>query len=129
MKKYIYIVVAALVGVAIAFTMVKQGEAKTLSVNEIGTDPAAYTGTITFRGVMGGISQADPSVVGVMDIKELQCTSANCNKILIPVKCAGNPPVLGDEVKVTGSFRVVPNGGYLFVADNVKVVKNHKIGG
>jgi len=129
MKKYIYIVVAVLVGVVTAFALVQQGEAKVLSVNEIGTDPAAFTGTITFRGVMGGISQTDSSVVGIMDVKELQCTSANCNKIMIPVKCAANPPVLGDEVKVTGSFRVEPTGGYMFVADNVKVVKNHKIGG
>lgn len=128
MKK-IYIVVAVLVGLLAAFAVVKQGEAKLLSVNEIGADPSAFSGTITFRGVMGGISQTDRSVIGVMDMKELQCTSPNCNKILIPVKCAGTPPVFGDEVKVTGSFRIEPNGGYLFVADNVKVVRNHKIGG
>lgn len=128
MKKNIIIVVAILVGAALGFAMVKQSDAKLLQVNEIGTDPAAYTGTITFTGVMGGISQADRSVIGVMDLKELQCTSPNCNKIMIPVRCQAPQPALGDEIKVTGTFKTEP-GGFMFVADSVKVVRNHKIGG
>ena len=128
MKKYIYLLVAVLAGAAISFSMVNKGNANVLNVNEIGSDPAAYSGTITVTGVMGGISRTDSSIFGVMDLKELQCTSANCNKVFIPVKYQGAQPVLGDEIKMTGTF-INSNGGYLFAADNVKVLRNHKIGG
>jgi hypothetical protein len=37
-------------------------------------------------------------------------------------------PVLGDEVRVTGSF-VNEGHGFLFSATAVKVIRNHKIGG
>ncbi|OGU05705.1 MAG: hypothetical protein A2075_24960 [Geobacteraceae bacterium GWC2_58_44] len=127
-KNYIYVMVAVIIGAVIAFGLVKQGEAKLLNVNEIGSDPSAFTGTITFTGVMGAVSQEDRSVIGVMDLKELKCTSANCNKILIPVKCVGAVPAMGDELKVTGSFVKNPTG-FMFAADKLKVVRNHKIGG
>ena len=128
MKKYIYVVVALAIGVAVAFGMAKQGNAKVLNVNDIGADPAAFTGTITVTGIMAGISQTDKDIFGIMDIKELQCKSANCNKIFIPVKYQGQQPVVGDEVRLTGNFQKLP-AGYLFAAEQMKVVKNHKIGG
>lgn len=128
MKKYIYVLVALLIGGAVAFGLAKQGDAKILNVNEVGSDPAAFTGAITLTGIMGGVSNTDSTIIGIMDLKELQCTSANCNKIFIPVKYSGAQPVLGDEVRVTGSF-VKLDGGYLFAAEQLKVVKNHKIGG
>jgi hypothetical protein len=127
-KNHIYIVVALLIGAVIAFALVKQGEAKVLNVNDIGADPSAFTGQITFTGIMGGVSNQDPKVVGIMDLKELKCTTPGCNKIFIPVKCNNNIPAFGDEVKVTGSF-MKDNRGYIFAAENIKVVKNHKIGG
>jgi len=128
MKKYIYVVVALAIGAAVAFGMAKQGNAKVLNVNDIGADPAAFTGTITVTGIMAGISQTDKDIFGIMDIKELQCKSANCNKIFIPVKYQGQQPVVGDEVRLTGNFQKLP-AGYLFAAEQMKVVKNHKIGG
>jgi len=128
MNKYIYVLVALVIGAAVAFAMVQKGDAKPLNVTEIGPDPSAFTGTITFTGVMGAVSEQDKNIVGVMDLKELQCKSANCNKMYIPVKCAGKVPVLGDEVKVTGSFVKDPKG-YFFNAEKIKVVRNHKIGG
>lgn len=128
MKKYIYVVVALVIGAAVAFAVAGKGDAKILNVNEVGSDPAAFTGTISLTGIMGGVSRTDSSIIGIMDLKELQCTSANCNKIFIPVKFAGAQPVLGDEVRMTGSF-VKLDGGYLFAAQTLKVVKNHKIGG
>jgi hypothetical protein len=128
MKKNIMIVAALVVGLAAAFAFSQQSGPKPLAVSDIGSDPAAYTGTITVTGVMGGVSQQDPSVFGVMDVKELQCTTANCNKVFIAVKYQGKPPVLGDELRMTGSFTPA-NGGYLFVAQSLKVLRNHKIGG
>lgn len=128
MQKYVYIAVALIVGVAVAFALTGNVDAKALNVNEVGADPSAFSGTITVTGIMAGTSQTDGSVFGIMDIKELQCRSANCNKIFIPVQYNGKHPVVGDEVKVTGSFKKL-DGGYIFTGQSIKVVKNHKIGG
>ena len=99
-----------------------------LQVNDVGADPAAYTGTLAVVGVTGGFSTQDPAVFGIMDLKELQCQTPNCKKWLLPVRFAGDLPVMGDEVRVTGSF-VPVQGGYLFKADQVEVLRNHKLGG
>lgn len=128
MKKYVFVAVAVVIGLAVAFGLAKQGDAKVLNVNDIGADPAAFTGTITVTGIMAGVSQHDKSVIGIMDIKELQCKSANCNKIFIPIKISGPLPIVGDEIRATGQFEK-NSAGYLFAAQQVKVVKNHKIGG
>ena len=128
MNKYIYIAVALLIGAVVAFGVAKQGEAKLLNVNDIGSDPSAFTGTINVTGIMAGTSQYDATVFGIMDIKELQCKSANCNKIFIPVKYQGKHPVIGDEVKLSGAFQKLDKG-YVFTAKKMTVVKNHKIGG
>ena len=128
MKKYTLIIMAFVAGIALTFVVINQLGAAALSVNDVGTDPAAYTGTITITGIMAGVSRLDPAVIGIMDKKELQCTTPNCNKLYIPVKVQGGLPRIGDEVRVTGSFVNMP-GGYLFMADKVKVVRNHRIGG
>lgn len=120
----IALAVVAIVGVVV-FSM---NEAKALNVNDVGNDPSSFKGPITITGIMGGVSQQDPSIFGIMDIKELQCTTANCNKLFIPIKYQGQIPKLGDEVRVSGSFIKEPDG-YLFTAQQVKVVRNHKIGG
>jgi hypothetical protein len=115
---------------ALATTLLVSGcnEAKALNVNEVGSDPAAYSGTITVVGVTKAFSKVDASVIGIMDLKELQCTTPNCNKPLLPVKYQGERPAVGAEVQVTGSFTQV-QGGYLFVANELKVVRHHQIGG
>lgn len=128
MKKSAVAAIAAAVVAIIGFIVITMGDARALNVNDVGNDPASFKGTITITGIMGGVSQQDPSVFGIMDIKELQCTTPNCNKLFIPVKHQGQTPRLGDEVRVTGSF-VKDSGGFLFAAQQVKVVRNHKIGG
>lgn len=127
MKKYLLIAVALMIGAGIAFGVAK-GDAKTLHVNDIGADPTAFTGTITVTGLIGGFSQNDRTIFGLVDLKELKCSSPNCNKIIIPVRHRGEQPKVGDEIKVTGSFVTEP-GGFMFEAQKVKVVKHHKIGG
>ena len=102
-------------------------EARALNVNEVGSDPAAYSGTITIVGVTKGFAQSDATVFGIMDIKEKQCNTPNCNMTMLPVKYQGSLPAIGDEVQVTGSF-VQIQGGYLFTANNVKVVRHHQVG-
>ena len=127
-KQYVVLAVALVIGLVLGFALLSKGDAKALNVNDIGADPAAFTGTITITGIMAGVSQYDKSVIGIMDIKELQCQSANCNKIFIPIKVTGALPTAGDEIRATGQF--LKNAqGYLFAAEKIKVVKNHKIGG
>ena len=128
MKKKIYFVVALLVGIALSYALFFRGDSNALHVNQLAADPSAYSGTITVTGIMAGTSPQDPSVFGIFDLKELKCTTPNCNKIYLPVKHQGAMPKPGDEVRVSGSF-LKTNDGFLFSASNVKVVRNHKIGG
>ena len=113
MKKYLYIAVAVVVTGIITFAFLSKGNAGALGVNDVASDPAAFTGGITITGVMAGVSRLDPGIFGIMDKKELQCTTANCNKFILPVRYQGKLPVMGDEVRVTGSF-ANDGRGYLF---------------
>jgi hypothetical protein len=83
---------------------------------------------VVVAGVMAGLHPQDPAIFGIMDVKELQCKSANCNRLIMAVKYQGQHPVLGDEVRITGNL-INTGQGYLFAAQNLKVVRNHKIGG
>lgn len=128
MKKRFSVYVTACVAALFLALLLSGCSSKAVSVNDVASDPAAFSGVITITGIMGGVSQMDKSVFGIMDVKELQCKTQNCNRVLIPIKYQGQIPVLGDEVRVTGSF-VKLSDGYLFAANEVKVVRNHKIGG
>ena len=128
MKKKIFIVAALFVGIVLAVVITSQGDDDILHVNQVGADPLAYSGTITVTGIMAGVSTSDPSIFGIYDIKELQCTTPNCNKIYIPVRYQGAMPKVGDEVRITGSFSKVAHG-ILFTAEKLKVVRNHPVGG
>ncbi len=97
-------------------------------VNDVVSDPDAYIGTLTVEGVVYTFSTQDQSIIGIMDKKELQCTTPNCKKNLLPMQFAGSRLSVGDEVKVSGSL-VKGNRGYLLTAKDVKVVATHKLGG
>lgn len=128
-KKYLMISGALVFFAALALIIVATpGGADVLNVNDVGSDPAAFAGDITVTGIVAGVSQQDPSIIGMMDKRELQCTTPNCNKLYIPFKASGYTPNRGDEVRIQGRF-IATAGGYLFMADNVKVVKTHRIGG
>lgn len=128
MKQKILIVAALLVGIVVAVVITSRNDTSILHVNQVGSDPLAYSGTITVTGIMAGVSNSDPTIFGIYDIKELQCTTANCNKLYVPVRHHGPMPKIGDEVRVTGSFLKVPQG-VVFTAEKVKVVRNHQVGG
>jgi hypothetical protein len=128
MKKHSVFAITACVAVLCLTMLISGCSSKAFSVNDVASDPTAFKGAITITGIMGGISVQDKTVFGIMDIKELQCKTQNCNRVLIPVRSQGKMPVLGDEVRATGSFVKLPDG-YLFEATEVKVVRNHKIGG
>lgn len=128
MKKFVLAGVALAVGIAVAFIFVRPQGAQLLHVSEVGSDPAAFVGTISVTGITAGFSRHDPTIFGLMDVKELQCTTPNCNKLLLPVKHTGKPPAIGDEIRISGAF-VQAGGGYLFAAESIEVVRNHKLGG
>lgn len=128
MKKNVFIIVALLAGIGLSYALFFKGNADALQVNQVAADPAAYNGPVTVTGIMAGTSQQDPTVFGMFDVKELQCKTPNCNKLYLPVKYQGAMPKLGDEVRVSGTFTQMGEG-YIFSATNVKVVRNHKIGG
>ncbi|QXE91704.1 hypothetical protein KP001_03960 [Geomonas subterranea] len=126
MKKIVFIAVALIIGVALAVTVSKVGEVKTVTVGEIGNNPQIFTETITLAGVMAGFSQYDKAVIGVMDPKEAVCKSG-CEKVYIPVKYPAQPPKVGDEIRATGKFTKYQSG-YMFIATKLKVVKHHNLG-
>jgi len=129
MRKNIVLAAALLVGVALAYALFFRGTADTLQVNQVAADPSAYSGTITVTGIMAGTSPQDPSILGIFDLKELNCTTANCNKLYLPVKYQGAMPKPGDELLISGSFMKMSDGGFIFSAASLKVVRSHSLGG
>ena len=99
-----------------------------LNVNEVASDPGAYVGTITLAGVTSGFSKDDKTLFGIMDLKELTCTSTTCNKVILPIRFQGPLPRFGDEVRVTGAFASDGNG-YFFNSEHLVVVQHHNLGG
>jgi hypothetical protein len=128
MKQKFFIAAALAVGIALSFALFYKGGAEVMNVNQVGSDPYAYSGNITVTGIMADISPENQAVFGMFDIKELKCKTANCNKLYLPVRHQGIMPKPGDELLVSGSF-VQDGAGMVFAAKNIKVVRNHKIGG
>ena len=58
-------------------------------MSDIGSDPAAYTGTITVTGIMGGCFPAGPEHLRHHGCQGAAVQDANCNKVFIPVKYQG----------------------------------------
>ena len=108
--------------------LIQRSKTPPLQVNQVVGDPAAFSGAVEVVGIMAATAQQDPTLFGIMDLKELACTTPNCNKALLPVAWSGSPPTLGDEVRITGRF--VKRGTYhVLAADGVKVVRHHQLGG
>lgn len=122
------------VGLILAFSLIilagcgKDRSTSALNINDLGADPGAYSGTLTVVGVTAAFTQQDRTLFGVMDKKELQCKTPNCNKMILPVRFRGPLPALGDEVLLSGSL-TKETAGYFFVAEQVEVLRNHKLGG
>jgi hypothetical protein len=123
-----YLLLIACIGLILSIGLFLAQKSTALNVNDVAADPTAFTGTITITGIVAGTSQADPTVIGMMDKKELQCTTSGCKKVYLPFKAPNYSAVRGDEVRVTGKF-ATSQFGYLFMADSISVVKRHNIGG
>lgn len=106
----------------------KDPSATAINVNDLGADPAAFSGPLTVVGVTAAFAQQDRTLFGVMDKKELQCQSPNCNKLILPVRTRGSLPTLGDEVLLSGTLAREASG-YVFAAEKIEVLRNHKLRG
>jgi hypothetical protein len=126
-KNYVRAALAALV-LVLALSACNQGTAATaaLNVNDLRSDPGAYSGVLTVTGIMAAVSQQDPQIFGIMDKSELTCNNPNCHKYFLPVRFAGQRPAHGDEVVVTGNF-VDEQGIKIITATAVNVLRNHKL--
>ncbi|PLX85575.1 MAG: hypothetical protein C0617_03505 [Desulfuromonas sp.] len=102
-------------------------EAPAFQVNDIISDPGAFSGSLAVVGIVYAYAQDDATLVGIMDKKELQCTTPNCKKVLLPVKVAGARPAIGDEVEAFGALAREPLG-YLLRAERVQVLASHNLG-
>lgn len=128
MKKILLAAVVAVAVVAGTIYALSGNKPIPLNVNDVASDPGGFTGTLAVTGVMAAASTNDKTIFGIMDKKELTCTTPGCNKFYLPVRWAGKLPAMGDEVEVTGSF-TKEGGGYIFSATGVDVLRNHKLGG
>ncbi len=114
--------------IAVLFFVVLLGgcsEEMTYQVNDVASDPGAFSGTLNVVGIVNAYSSNDPTLIGIMDKKELQCTTPNCKKVLLPVRYKGERPAIGAEVRVSGSIV----GGNMFQAETLDVLANHNLGG
>ncbi len=105
-----------------------KSETPALQVNDVVADPGAFSGSVSVQGIVYTYGKGDRSLVGIMDKKELQCTTPNCKKVLLPVKVKGRVPAIGEEVIVSGSFSETP-WGYALNAETVEVLATHNLGG
>lgn len=121
------ICIVFLMALLLAVTGCKENTA-VYQINDVVSDPGAYSGVLTLEGVVYAFADEDPSIIGVMDKKELQCKTPNCKKALLAMKVTDSKLSIGDEVKVSGSI-IKENWGYLLKADQVEVVARHKLGG
>lgn len=128
MKKILLVAIVAIAVAAGTFYALSGNKAIALNVNDVASDPGGFTGTLAITGVMAAASTNDKTIFGIMDKKELTCTTPGCNKFFLPVRWTGQIPAMGDEVEVTGTF-TQENGGYVFSATEVDVLRNHKLGG
>lgn len=96
-------------------------------VNDIVSDPGAFSEPLALEGIVYRFAQGDTSIVGVMDKKELQCTTPNCNKALLAVRVPGPQLAIGDEIKVSGTI-TKESWGYILKAEEVEVITSHKLG-
>ncbi len=121
LKTVVYISILAIIGLMVGC------KEQVFQVSDIVSDPGAFSEPLTIEGVVYAYSKGDTSIVGVMDKKELQCKTPNCNKALLAVKAVGQQLAVGDEIKASGSI-TKESWGYLLKAEQVEVLTKHKLG-
>lgn len=121
LKIVVYFSILAMVGL---MTGCKE---EVFQVNDIVSDPGAFSEPLALEGIVYRFAQGNTSIVGIMDKKELQCTTPNCNKALLAVQVPGPQLAIGDEIKVSGTI-TRESWGYILKAEEVEVITKHKLG-
>jgi hypothetical protein len=121
LKVFVYLFMLIIIGLMVGC------KDQVFQINDVVSDPGAFSKPLTLEGVVYTYAKGNKSIVGVMDKKELQCTTPNCNKALLAVQAPGTQLSVGDEIKASGTI-VRENWGYVLQADEIKVVARHKIG-
>lgn len=121
LKVFVYLFMLVIIGLTVGC------KDQVFQINDVVSDPGAFSKPLTLEGVVYTYAKGNKSIVGVMDKKELQCTTPNCNKALLAVQASGTQLSVGDEIKASGTI-VRENWGYVLKADDVKVITTHKIG-
>jgi len=97
-----------------------------LSINDIQSDPLAFTGALTINGVTAVFSEDDPMVFGIKDTAELLfCRDLYCDAFTLPARYVGDGPmpVLADEVDVVGSWGEY-EGRFILEVTEISVKRN-----
>ena len=128
MKKFAFLMLLVIIAASFSASCSKKDEKpiRILSINDIQSDPLAFTGEITINGVVAAFSPYDQTVFGIKDTAELfACRNLECGAFMLPVKYTGNGsmPELADEVNVTGSWKQVDDG-FIFEVTKIDVKRN-----
>lgn len=121
LKVFVYLSIVAII------SLMTGCKDEVFQVNDVVSDPGAFSQPLSLEGIVYRFAQGDTSIVGVMDKKELQCTTPNCNKALLAVRVSGSQLAIGDEIKVSGTI-TKESWGYILKADQVEVITRHKLG-
>jgi len=120
------VVVVFLIGFA-TFLYINTDTEKHLAINDIKSDPLAFSGEVTLNGVVAGFAQDNETIFALMDTEELLiCKDINCGAFQLATHYEGNDPLpeFGDEINVTGSFIKDDVFGVVFKVTNVDVKRN-----
>jgi len=127
MKKIIFLLFIVLIIFSYsACSNNKNSQAFILSINDIQSDPLAFTGEIIINGVVSVFSPFDEKMFGIKDTAELLfCKNLDCGSFMLPVKYIGEGamPKLADEVNITGSWKEVEDG-FIFEVTEIEVKRN-----
>jgi hypothetical protein len=93
---------------------------KSVSVNELASNPSAYTGSVTLIGVVGTITPGKGFTL--VDTREYRACGLSClteaGTKIIPVRWNGTPPAVEQTVTIEGELRR-ENKGFTFVARKI----------
>jgi hypothetical protein len=97
-------------------------KATVLTVTQVLESAGTLKNSVAVIGVMAGVSQSDPTLIGLVDTVS-DCNDPNCKeKPILAVRFKGQLPAEGDEVVVIGSM-VTEGEHYLLAATSLKVLR------
>ena len=127
MKKFAILAVAVALGLVLSYALL-QGSGKALNVNEISSDPGPTSAPSPLPASWGEPLPRTRACSASWTSRNCSVKRQTATRSSSPSSTRANCPVRETKIRATGKFVKLPEG-YLFAAENVKVVRNHKIGG